>query len=219
MQKLLECKDLTKVFGEGEAAVTAVKDATLSFAEGIHIIMGKSGSGKSTLLHMLGGLEEPTKGEVIFETQNIYKVKHSEDIRLNHFGFVFQAYNLIPELSVQDNILMPLYLSKKKDTAFFEEVIEMLDIKNRIKSMPTTLSGGEQQRVAIARALMNHPQIIFADEPTGNLDQENGKAVIDLLIDVCKRFKATLIMVTHDSDLLQYADYSYYMQDGEIAQQ
>lgn len=139
-----------------------------------------------------------------------------EDIRKFHFGFIFQAYNLIPELNVKDNIMMPNYIAKKKDTKRFMELVERLGLERQIKQMPETLSGGEQQRAAIARALMNRPRIIFAEEPTGNLDEENKKNVMKLLAETVRENDATLIMVTHESDHLKYVDWNYYMRDGVI---
>ncbi|MGI6663848.1 MAG: ABC transporter ATP-binding protein [Christensenellaceae bacterium] len=220
MSIVLECNHLTKVFRQGVTDVVAVNDATLAFAPGIHMIVGKSGCGKSTLLHMLAGLEEPTRGNVLYGEYDLYQNKSikylKEKIRRRHFGFIYQSYNLISELRVKDNIMMPVYLNGEKESPRFDEIIEVLDIEDKLKQLPSTLSGGEQQRVAIARAVINGPDILFADEPTGNLDEENGRAVMQLLIDVAERFNATLIMVTHDQDLLQYADHIYDMADGII---
>lgn len=220
MSIVLECNHLTKVFRQGVTDVVAVNDASLAFAPGIHMIVGKSGCGKSTLLHMLAGLEEPSRGNVLYGEYDLYQNKSikylKEKIRRRHFGFIYQSYNLISELRVKDNIMMPVYLNGEKESPRFDEIIEVLDIEDKLKQLPSTLSGGEQQRVAIARAVINGPDILFADEPTGNLDEENGRAVMQLLIDVAERFNATLIMVTHDQDLLQYADHIYDMADGII---
>ena len=217
MAAILQCEHVSKTFLPGN--VQAVKGATLSFEAGTHIIMGKSGSGKSTLLHILGGLEKPTEGKVLYEGEDIYRKLDMEALRREHFGFIFQAYNLIPEINVRDNILMPAYIAGKKRQARLDELVDALDIRNKLKQMPETLSGGEQQRVAIARALINSPRIIFADEPTGNLDEENREAVMEMLAESCRRYGATLIMVTHDSDQLKYAEHSYYMKDGVIQKQ
>ena len=217
MAAILQCEHVSKTFLPGN--VQAVKGATLSFEAGAHIIMGKSGSGKSTLLHILGGLEKPTEGKVLYEGEDIYRNLDMEALRREHFGFIFQAYNLIPEINVRDNILMPAYIAGKKQRERFDELVDALDIRNKLKQMPETLSGGEQQRVAIARALINSPRIIFADEPTGNLDEENREAVMEMLAESCRRYGATLIMVTHDSDQLKYAEHSYYMKDGVIQKQ
>ncbi len=211
---LISCEYISKTFPKGN--VQAVKGANLEFEKGIHIIMGKSGSGKSTLLNMLGGLEKPTNGKVIYDGLDLYKDAAMEDIRKFHFGFIFQAYNLIPEINVKDNIMMPNYIAKRRDTGRFKELVERLGLERQIKQMPETLSGGEQQRAAIARALMNRPKIIFADEPTGNLDEENKEKVMKLLAETVRENDATLIMVTHESDHLRYADWNYYMRDGII---
>ena len=217
MAAILQCEHVSKTFLPGN--VQAVKGATLSFEAGTYIIMGKSGSGKSTLLHILGGLEKPSEGRVLYEGEDIYRNLDMEALRREHFGFIFQAYNLIPEINVRDNILMPAYIAGKKQRERFDELVDALDIRNKLKQMPETLSGGEQQRVAIARALINSPRIIFADEPTGNLDEENREAVMEMLAESCRRYGATLIMVTHDSDQLKYAEHSYYMKDGVIQKQ
>ena len=217
MAAILQCEHVSKTFLPGN--VQAVKGATLSFEAGTHIIMGKSGSGKSTLLHILGGLEKPSEGRVLYEGEDIYRTLDMEALRREHFGFIFQAYNLIPEINVRDNILMPAYIAGKKQRERFDELVDALDIRNKLKQMPETLSGGEQQRVAIARALINSPRIIFADEPTGNLDEENRETVMEMLAESCRRYGATLIMVTHDSDQLKYAEHSYYMKDGVIQKQ
>ncbi len=211
---VISCEYISKTFPKGN--VQAVKGANLEFEKGIHIIMGKSGSGKSTLLNMLGGLEKPTNGKVIYDGLDLYKDADMEDIRKFHFGFIFQAYNLIPEINVKDNIMMPNYIAKRRDTGRFKELVERLGLERQIKQMPETLSGGEQQRAAIARALMNRPKIIFADEPTGNLDEENKEKVMKLLAETVRENDATLIMVTHESDHLRYADWNYYMRDGII---
>jgi ABC-type lipoprotein export system ATPase subunit len=211
---ILKCEHVIKKFSNGK--VIAVNDVSLDFEEGVHIIMGKSGCGKSTLLHILGSLEKPDLGKVIYDGIDLYKDVEIEDIRQNHFGFVFQSYNLIPEINVRDNILMPAYIAKRNEKSRFDDLVSKLEITKQLKQMPETLSGGEQQRVAIARALINNPKIIFADEPTGNLDEYNKDNVIKLLIDTCRDFNALLIMVTHDPDQLKYADYHYHMTDGKI---
>lgn len=220
MSTKLECKKVKKVFGGGTSAVRAVDGVSLAFESGVHMIVGKSGCGKSTLLHMLAGLEEPTSGNIIYGDFDIYNDKSvkylKEKIRREHFGFIYQSYNLIAELNVKDNIMMPVYLNGEKKSPRFDELVEILGIGNRISAMPQTLSGGEQQRAAIARAVINGPDILFADEPTGNLDEENGDAVMKLLLDVQKKYDTTLIMVTHNLELLEHADYVYEMSDGQI---
>ena len=214
MNTVLSCKNISKTFMPGR--VEAVKDATLSFDAGVHIIMGKSGSGKSTLLHMLGSLEEPTDGSVFYEGEDVYDEADTDWLRRECFGFIFQAYNLIPEINVRDNILMPMYIAGKRESEHFDELVDALGIQKQLIQMPETLSGGEQQRVAIARALVHSPQILFADEPTGNLDEENKEVVMRMLTENCKKYGTTLLLVTHESDHLKYADWSYTMKDGVI---
>lgn len=214
MEGILRCEHVGKTFMPGN--VQAVKEANLVFEPGAHIIMGKSGSGKSTLLHILGGLEKPTQGKVYYEGDEIYTEADMEKLRQRDFGFIFQAYNLIPEINVRDNILMPAYIAGEKREERFRELVEALGIERKLTQMPETLSGGEQQRVAIARALINSPRIIFADEPTGNLDEENKESVMQMLAESCQKYGAMLIMVTHDSDQLRYAEHSYFMKDGVI---
>lgn len=214
MSEIIRCEYIYKTFSPGD--VQAVKNVSMNISKGIHIIMGKSGSGKSTLLHILSGLEKPSRGNVYYEGLDMYKEADLDDLRRNHFGFVFQSYNLIPEINVRDNILMPSYIAKRKEIKRYEMLIEKLDLTKKIKQLPETLSGGEQQRVAIARALINSPKVVFADEPTGNLDEYNKNKVMELLVESCRENDATLLMVTHDADQLKYADYSYLMKDGEI---
>ena len=213
---LLSCENLYKTYQEGH--VEAVKDVTVTFDKGIHIIIGKSGSGKSTLLHMLGSLETPTKGKVMYDGLDLYKEADLEDIRRHHYGFIFQAYNLIKEINVRENIMLPNRVAGLKDTRRLNDLVKRLDIQDKLKQMPESLSGGEQQRVAIARALINKPEIIFADEPTGNLDEENRNRVMELLTEVIRENDTTLIMVTHDEDHLKYADHVYIMTDGRLRQ-
>lgn len=212
--ELISCSGINMTYMGGK--VSAVRNVTFSLNEGITVITGKSGSGKTTLLNILGGLREPSSGEVIYDKLNLYKEADLDDIRQHHFGFVFQAYNLIRELNVEDNILLPLYIQKKNNREKFEELVDKLELQSKLKQLPETLSGGEQQRVAIARALITDPRIIFADEPTGNLDEGNKIKVIELFIRACRENGASLIMVTHDTDIKKYADYLYYMKDGQI---
>lgn len=188
------------------------------FEPGVNIIVGKSGSGKSTLLNMLGGLEIPTSGNVYFGDKDLYDLNVDlAAIRRQHFGFIFQSYNLIPELTVQDNILLPLYLTQKKvASSIFKDIIPVLGLSKKLNQKPELLSGGEQQRVAIARAIIHKPTVIFADEPTGNLDCENSEKVINLLITLVKKYKTTLLLVTHDKELLNNADAIYKMEDGTL---
>ena len=201
---------------QGKQKINAVCPASFNFEQGVNIIIGKSGSGKSTLLNMLGGLLIPTSGQVYFNNNELYDINIDlAAIRRKHFGFIFQSYNLIPELSVEDNILLPLYLNNS-DNLFsrYDDIIYSLDLSKKKHSSPILLSGGEQQRVAIARAIIHQPEIIFADEPTGNLDCENTKLVMDMLVAMVKKYHITLMLVTHDKDLLYNANAVYKMEDG-----
>lgn len=217
---ILRANCLDKTYGHGENKVHALKHAELSIEEGLfHAIIGKSGSGKSTLLHVMSGLDRPTKGEVFLQGENIHAMSDKElaGLRRDKFGFVFQSYNLIPEYCVEENIKMPLFLGKKKcDEAYIEEVMESLGIMEKRYRFPDELSGGQQQRVAIARALAAKPKVVFADEPTGNLDRKTGEEVLELLIKMQRRFGQTILLVTHDLDIARCADRIIQIEDGEI---
>lgn len=220
MTKLLEAAGLHKVYSSGEAKTHALRGVNYTFYDNrFYAVIGKSGSGKSTLLHLISGMETPTEGSVLYRSQNIGNMKDAELSKLKRqkFGFVFQAYNLLPELCVLENIMLPADLDKQKaDKTYVKEILQTLGIQDKIRKYPSQLSGGEQQRVAIARALINKPEIIFADEPTGNLDQQNGNAVIDLLVKLHRQFRQTIILVTHDNDIAACADEIIYIQDGLI---
>lgn len=216
---LIRLEECGKIFRQGSKQVEAVCPTTIEFETGIHFVFGKSGSGKSTLLHMMAGLEEPTSGKVFYQDKSVYEEQDLAKLHCHDFGFVFQAYNLIQEFTVEDNITLPLRFDKNKDRSTFKEVVEALELGDKLKRRPMALSGGEQQRVAIARALVNRPNVIFADEPTGNLDEENGRIVLELLMELCSRYGASLIMVTHDLDLLRYAEHTYQMRDGTLCRQ
>ena len=182
-------------------------------------IAGKSGSGKSTLLHLLGGLEYPTSGEVIIGGNNIFSYKEEAlaAFRRRKIGFVFQSFNLITSINVWENIVLPIGLDgRKADTAFIEDIIRVLSLDDKKTSMPNTLSGGQQQRVAIARALAARPDIILADEPTGNLDSKTSLEVMSLLKTSVKKYGQTLIMITHDEELAQMADRILIIEDGRV---
>lgn len=214
----LRCEGCCKMYMQGESKIVAVHPATFEFRPGINMIIGKSGSGKTTFLNMLAGLEIPTYGEVYFGDKNLYDVNTKlAAIRRKQFGFIFQSYNLIPELTVKDNILLPLYLlgqdNPKND---YQHTIKELGMSRKANQRPYTLSGGEQQKVAIARAIIHRPSIIFADEPTGNLDDENSEKVINILANMTNKYRLTLLLVTHDKELLKYADVIYNMRDGRL---
>lgn len=218
--EILKVENLSKVYGKGENKVEALKNINLSVTKGEFVaIVGASGSGKSTLLHLLGGLDRPTSGEVVVDGESIYKYKEERlaIFRRRKIGFIFQFFNLLPILDVEENIALPALLDKDKiDRKYLEELIEILGLKDRKTHLPSELSGGQQQRVSIGRALLNKPSIILADEPTGNLDSKNSKEVIELLKFTAKRYNQTLILITHDVNLASMADRIITIEDGEI---
>lgn len=218
--KILECKNLTKEYLSGEGVVKAIDDITLSFAQGEFVaITGPSGSGKSTLLHNLSSLENPTGGEVIYNGESLknYNDNQLSILRRRRFGFVFQSYNLVQEITGYENILLPVMLDKKKpDEEYLNKLIDTLAVSDRLSHLPSAMSGGQQQRIAIARALANKPSILFADEPTGNLDGKSGREVMSLLKYVSREFGVTLILVTHDLHVAEQADRILTLEDGKI---
>jgi len=220
MRIILETNQLCKYYGANENLVKAVDHVNLKIHQGEFIaIVGKSGSGKSTLLHMLGGLDMPTEGEVLFSGEDICQMKEDKRavFRRKKIGFIFQAYNLVSAVNVWENIVLPLGLDGKKvDETYADNIISALKIENLIHKFPNTLSGGEQQRVAIARALITRPEIIFADEPTGNLDSKTGNEVIALLKMTIKKYGQTLLMITHDNEIAQVADHILHIEDGQV---
>ncbi len=217
---IIECVDLRKEYLSGENIVNAVDGITVAFERGeFCAITGPSGSGKSTLLHVLSSLENPTSGEVIYNSKKLsgYNDNQLSVLRRRRFGFVFQAYNLVQELTGYENIVLPVMLDKKKvDEAYINKVIDVLGIGDRLEHLPSALSGGQQQRIAIARALANKPSILFADEPTGNLDGKSGREVLSLLKYVSKEFGITLILVTHDLNVAEQAERIISIEDGKI---
>lgn len=217
---LLQTVDLTKTYGKGTTVVEALKPTNLTIRKGEFVaVVGASGSGKSTLLHLLGGLDSPTSGEVLLEGQMFSSLSEHElsIYRRRKFGFIFQQFNLLPVLSAEENILLPLLLdSKVVDKEYIKELIEFLGLSERKHHLPSSLSGGQQQRVAIARALSNKPSIIFADEPTGNLDSVTSAEVLKLLRDSIKKYNQTLVMITHDKEVSDYADRVITIHDGAI---
>ena len=218
--KILECTNLTKEYLSGDGVIKAVDNITLSFEQGEFVaVTGPSGSGKSTLLHNLSSLENPTGGEVIYNGESLKKYNDNQlsILRRRRFGFVFQSYNLVQELTGYENILLPVMLDKKKpDEEYINKIIDVLGISDRLSHLPSALSGGQQQRIAIARAIANKPSILFADEPTGNLDGKSGREVLSLLKYVSREFGITLIMVTHDLSVAEQADRILTLEDGKI---
>ncbi len=219
--KILECTGLSRLYGTGEEQVKAVNGISLSLEQGsFTAITGPSGSGKSTLLHILGGLDRPTSGKVLFREKDLYRFSDSQlsILRRRQFGFVFQSYNLVRELTGQENILLPLMLDKRTpDEAYLNKLIDILGIRQRLDHLPSAMSGGQQQRFAIARALANKPEILFADEPTGNLDGQTGRMVMDLLRELNRELGVTLVLVTHDLGVAEQAERIIHLTDGSIA--
>ncbi|MEE0595460.1 MAG: ABC transporter ATP-binding protein [Agathobacter sp.] len=217
---MVETRALKKYYKLGDNTVKALDDINFRVREQEFVaIIGKSGSGKSTLLHMLGGLDVPTSGEVCIAGRNIAGMNREEltIFRRRKVGFIFQSYNLVQDLNVYENIVLPVKLDGKRvDRDFVEEIIQLLQLEDKKAALPGTLSGGQQQRVAIARALAAKPQIILADEPTGNLDSMTSHEVMGLLKVVAKRYAQTIILITHDQDIAQMADRIVRIEDGRI---
>lgn len=218
--EILKCSKVEKVYGEGNNRVMALKGIDLSVNQGEFLaIVGPSGSGKSTLLHILGTVEKATKGTVMIDGVEIGTLNASQAavFRRRKVGLVYQFYNLIPTLTVRKNILMPLLLDKRKaDTEYFEQMIRILGIEDKLEALPHQLSGGEQQRVAIARSLIYRPALLLADEPTGNLDQKNSKEIIELLKLSNRDLKQTILLITHDEKIALEADRIITIEDGQI---
>lgn len=218
--EILKCNGIEKVFGKGENQVTALNGINLSIEKGEFVaIVGASGSGKSTLLHILGSVDKPTCGTVTVDGIDIGGLNATDAaiFRRRKVGLVYQFYNLIPTLTVEKNILMPMLLDKRKpDKEYFETIIATLGIADKMESLPNQLSGGQQQRVAIARSLIYRPAILFADEPTGNLDQKNSKEIIDLLKLSNRNLKQTILLITHDEKIALETDRIVTIEDGKI---
>ena len=218
----IEANELSKIYGEGESRVTALDRASFQIMPGDFIsITGPSGSGKSTLLHLLSGLDQPTSGRLTYDGQNIYSLSDRERsaLRRRSIGFVFQQFHLLPVLTARENILMPLLLDKKQpDEAYLEQLTQLLGIGSRLTHLPHELSGGQQQRVAIARALIAQPDVIFADEPTGNLDSRSGGEVMEMLRAIHEKMEKTLVIITHDNRMAQMADRRFSIVDGILTE-
>ena len=217
---ILKIENLKKVYGSGETEVKALDDISFQVEEGEFIaIIGPSGSGKSTLLHSIAGLEKPTSGKVYFYDKDIYKMSKKEltILRRQKIGIIYQFYNLIPTLNVEENITLPIELDRKKiDTKKLDEIIKFLELEKRKKHLPNELSGGQQQKVAIGRALMINPTIILADEPTGNLDSKSSEEIMQVLKKANKDYKKTIIMITHNLEIAKLTDRIIKIEDGKI---
>lgn len=218
----IEAKELSKIYGSGENRIIALDKASLEIVQGDFIsIMGPSGSGKSTLLHLLSGLDEPTSGSLTYEGKDIYRLRDKElsAFRRKRIGFIFQQFNLLPVLTARENIMMPLLLDKRQpDEAYLKQLTDLLGIGGRMTHLPHELSGGQQQRVAIARALSTQPDIIFADEPTGNLDSKSGGEVMEMLGSIHREMGKTLVVITHDSRIAKMAERQFEIVDGVLTE-
>ena len=218
--EILKVENLTKKYGKNENEVIAVNNMSFSVECGEFVaIVGSSGSGKSTLLHLLGGVDRPTSGKVFVNGKDIYSLKDDElaIFRRREVGLIYQFYNLIPILNVEENITLPCDLDRKevpKDE--LDELLKVLGLENRRKHLPNELSGGQQQRVAIGRALINHPAIVLADEPTGNLDSKSSDEIVQLLKTSNKKYSQTIIMITHNPEIAKVADRIIRIEDGKI---
>ncbi len=222
---LIEIKKLTRIYIMGEVRVSALNNVTFDIKRGeFAAIMGKSGSGKSTLLHQLGLLDAPTSGEIIIDGKNLLSLSESQKakFRLERFGYVFQEYALLPELTALENVYLPaMALGRRKEEYVKNgtQVLEQVGLRNRLHHRPREMSGGEQQRVAIARALINKPDILFADEPTANLDSASSKQILELFQQLNLEIGLTILMVTHESEDRKYVSRVIWLKDGELAQQ
>ena len=218
--EILKVENLTKKYGKKQASVTALDNVSFSVEQGEFVaIIGASGSGKSTLLHLIGGVDRPTSGKVFINGTDIYKLNNDNlaIFRRRQIGLIYQFYNLIPILNVKENITLPCDLDGKKvDKKRLNDLLETLGLKNRINHLPNELSGGQQQRVSIGRALINNPALVLADEPTGNLDSKSSRDIVDLLKLSNKKYKQTLILITHDKNIAEEADRVITIQDGKI---
>ena len=216
----IEAKELSKIYGAGEGQVAALNKADLKIGQGDFLsIMGPSGSGKSTLLHLLSGLDRPSSGRLTYDGKDIYSLgdKELSAFRRRRIGFVFQQFHLLPVLTARENMIMPVLLDKKKpDEEWLEKIAALFDIRDRLSHLPHELSGGQQQRVAIARALMAKPEVIFADEPTGNLDSKSGREVMEMLKSVNEQMGKTLVVITHDEQVASMASRRFSIVDGVL---
>ena len=219
----MSANDLTRRYGEGEAAVDALRGVSLKVRSGeLMAVMGPSGSGKSTLMHLLAALDKPTSGTVEIAGQEVGSLSDRAVtiLRREHIGFVFQFFNLLPMLTAEENVLLPLSIAgEKPDPEFFQTLLDRVGLTQRRKHRPAELSGGQQQRVAIARALVSRPTVVFADEPTGNLDSKTGSDILQLLRSSAEELGQTMVMVTHDAHAAEIADRVLFLGDGEIVEE
>jgi len=220
---VVSATDLSRRYGEGEASVDALRGVSLDVRTGeLVAVMGPSGSGKSTLMHLLAALDKPTSGSIEIAGQEVEKLSDREVtlLRREHIGFVFQFFNLLPMLSAEENIVLPLSIAgEKPEPAFLEDLLRRVGLTDRRKHRPSELSGGQQQRVAIARALVSKPTVVFADEPTGNLDSTTGQEILELLRSSAADLGQTMVMVTHDAHAAEIADRVLFLADGRIVEE
>lgn len=218
--EILKVQNLSKIYGKGEARVEALKNVSFSLEKGeFAAVVGESGSGKSTLLNCIGGLDVPTSGSIFMDGQNLFSMKEEARtiFRRRNIGFIFQSFQLVSELNVEQNIMFPLLLDyRRPDPAAVDEILELLGLSSRRRHLPSQLSGGQQQRVAIGRALITKPNLILADEPTGNLDSKNSQDVIDLLTQASRHFQQTILMITHNKNLTASVDRVFRVTDGVL---
>ncbi|MFZ1881987.1 MAG: ABC transporter ATP-binding protein [Gaiellaceae bacterium] len=220
---VVSATDVTRRYGEGEAAVDALQGVSLDVATGTLVaVMGASGSGKSTLMHLLAALDKPTSGSIRIAGEDVGALSDGQVtlLRRKHIGFVFQFFNLLPMLTADENILLPLSIAgEKPDPAFFEDLLNRVGLVDRRSHRPSELSGGQQQRVAIARALVSKPTVVFADEPTGNLDSKTSAGILELLRSSAEELGQTMVMVTHDAHAAEIADRVLFLADGRIVEE
>lgn len=218
--EILKVQNLCKTYGKGEAKVDALKNVSFSLNRGeFAAVVGESGSGKSTLLNCIGALDTPTSGSVLMDGQNLFSMKEEKRtiFRRRNIGFIFQSFQLVSELNVEQNIMFPLLLDyRKPDPAEVQEILDLLGLTERSRHLPNQLSGGQQQRVAIGRALITRPKLILADEPTGNLDSKNSQDVIDLLTRASRHYQQTILMITHNKNLTASVDRVFRVTDGVL---
>ena len=218
--EVLRTEDLTREYGFGNNKVVALNHVSFSVEEGEFVtILGPSGSGKSTLLHLLGGVDKPTSGKVYIGGQSIYEMKEREltAFRRREIGQIYQFYNLIPVLNVEENICLPMLLDHRQaERKDLDELLELLGLTERVNHLPSELSGGQQQRVAIGRALISKPTLILADEPTGNLDQKNSREIIKLFRELNEKYGQTILLITHDEKIAEHAERILVIEDGQI---
>lgn len=221
--EILHVENLTKIYGKGDTKVTALDNVSFSVNQGEFVaIVGASGSGKSTLLHLIGGVDRPNSGKVLINGKNIYEMDNDTlaIFRRRQIGLIYQFYNLLPILNVEENITLPLELDGRKvDNQELDELLKILGLSARKKHLPNELSGGQQQRTSIGRAMITHPAIILADEPTGNLDTKASDEIVELLKISNKKYKQTIIMITHNLELASLADRIIKIEDGHIVEE